>query len=351
MAAHPPGWLVRTDRPLPHWRATSTRSLVVVGDSIANQFTEDLRAHLRAALPGGTSFGYAGLAGVAFGRWTATGTWEAVGTGPANLGLPGTRPAARRSTGGAEDRLAWKLPRSWVADRAELHWVDDHASGRGFSYRVDGGPWADVPCDAPAAPTFRTTPLGPVRVGFEVRAATADGAPTPSPVFLGVDVRENEAATVVHSLTFPGGRIAGRSGDDADACLRPDRLDVALAHLARLEPTLVVWQGVNDAVALDADRLRAALAAAVERIPDADHVGVGVHEVDGGLRHAAGQDELRAVFTGPTFPVALDLAPRWGPPDAARAAGLLRPDGIHPTRAGGADLGRAVAELLLALGA
>lgn len=335
---------------LHHWQDASARSLVVVGDSIANQFTESLRGLVRAMLPGGTSFGYAGVGGVAFGRWTAHGTWEPVGTSSSNLGLPATPASARRSPGGADSSLAWRLPQGWSADRAELHWVDDDASGPVFSYRVDDGPWTDVPCAAPTDPAFRTTLLGAVRGGFEVRAATASGRSMPSPVVLGVDIRDDAAANVVHSLTFPGGRLAGRVGDDANACLRPDRFEAALAHLERLAPTLVVWECVNDGVGFDEPRLEQALSAAVARLPDADHLGVGVYEVDPALRQATAQAELRGVLLGDRFDATLDLAARWGSAADARAAGLLKDDGIHPTRAGGADLGEAIASMLRAAG-
>jgi hypothetical protein len=335
-----------TADPLGRWRGSARRSLVVIGDSIANQFTKPLRATLRDRLPGGVSFGYAGLAGRVFAGWKAAGNWVAVGTTASNLGLPATPNAARRSRGGDLDVLTWTCPSSWVADEAELHWVDDAESGAAFSYRVDDGPWTEVACAGPDRPTFRRTPLGPIGSHVLLRAARIDGAATPSPVFIGLDARDRRAANVVHSLTFPGGPIATRPGADLDACLRPDRLDVAIQHLALFEPTLILWETINDAKHLDLVRLDGAIGAVERAFPGAEHVAACVYATSDRSPHAPGQDALHRFMSG-RFAAVVDFRSRWGSPPEAVAAGLLDADGVHPTRVrGAADLAAAVSELL-----
>ena len=332
--------------PLGRWRRTRPASLVIVGDSIACQFAPPLREALAEAVPGGWSFGYAGLAGGVHAGWVRAGPWTPVGTGGSNLGLPATAAAAVRSSGDPTAILTWTRPTRWAADRVDLHWVDDRSSGAGFSLRVDRGPWRTIPCERPDRPTLVTTPIGPINSVLEVRAANAAGAAEPSPVFLGIDVRDDAAANVVHPLTYLGGRIAGRDGDDSDACLRPERVDTALAHLSRFDPTLVLWESINDAVALDLDRLDAAVAAVEDALPDADHAAVAVYEVDRASPHDAGQDALHA-FVRDRFDALVDFRPRWGSAEDAIAAGLLAEDGIHPTHLGGAvDLARALSALL-----
>ena len=332
--------------PLGGWRRGPRRSLVIIGDSIANQCSRMLRSTLRDALPGGTSFGYAGLAGGTFASWEVAGEWDAVGATDANLGLPATPAAARRSPGGAGATLTWTCPPGWTVDDAEVHWVDDAASGPAFSYRVDDGSWIEVACTAPPGPAARRTSVGPVGAQVVLRATRADGASVPSPVFLGLEARDHRAANVVHALTFPGGTIASRAGADSDACLRPDRLDVALAHLEQFEPSLILWETINDARALDLDRLHAAIAAVQAAIPAAEHAAMCVYEVVDSSAQHAGQDELHGYLTR-RFDAVVDFRARWGRPADAIAAGLLAPDGIHPTaRRGSGDLAAALAGML-----
>jgi hypothetical protein len=332
--------------PLGRWRRGPRRSLVIIGDSIANQCSRMLRSTLRDALPGGTSYGYAGLAGGTFASWQVTGEWDAVGATDANLGLPATPAAARRSPGGAGATLTWTCPPGWTVDDAEIHWVDDAASGPAFTYRVDDGSWIEVACAAPGAPVARRTSVGPVGSHVAVRATRADGTGVPSPVFLGLDARDHRAANVVHALTFPGGTIASRAGADSDACLRPDRLDVALAHLEQFEPSLILWETINDAHALDLDRLETSIAAVQRAIPTAEHAAMCVYEVGDSSAQHVGQDDLHRYLAG-RFDAVVDFRARWGRPADAIAAGLLGPDGIHPTaRRGSGDLASALAGML-----
>jgi hypothetical protein len=332
--------------PLGRWRRGPRRSLVIIGDSIANQCSRMLRSTLRDGLPGGTSFGYAGLAGGTFASWQVAGEWDEVGATGANLGLPTTPSAARRSPGGAGATLTWTRPPGWTVDDAELHWVDDAGSGPAFSYRIDDGSWIEVPCAAPTGPVARRTSVGPVMSQLVVRAARADGSGLPSPVFLGLDARDHRAANVVHALTFPGGTIASRAGSDSDACLRPDRLDVALAHLEQFEPSLILWETINDARSLDLDRLETAIAAVQRALPAAEHAAMCVYEVVDSSAQHVGQDELHRYLAG-RFDAVVDFHARWGRPADAIAAGLLAPDGIHPTaRRGSGDLAAALAGML-----
>ena len=150
----------------------------------------------------------------------------------------------------------------------------------------------------------------------------------------------------MHALTFPGGTIASRAGADTDASLRPDRLDVALAHLEPFEPSLILWETINDARALDLDRLHAAIAAVQAAIPAAEHAAMCVYEVVDSSAQHAGQDELHGYLTR-RFDAVVDFRARWGRPADAIAAGLLAPDGIHPTaRRGSGDLAAALAGML-----
>ena len=151
-----------------------------------------------------------------------------------------------------------------------------------------------------------------------LRAAREDGAASPSPVILGLDARDGGAANVLHSLTFPGGRIASRAGADLDACLRPDRIDVAIAHLALFEPTLILWETINDARSLDLDRLDASIGAVERAFPEAEHAAACVYETADHTPHAEGQDALHR-YLSERFEAVVDLRARWGSPAEAEA--------------------------------
>jgi hypothetical protein len=339
------GCRLRTPDALARWRRDPERRLLVIGDSIANQFSADLRRSLSMHLPGGSSFGSTGVAAGAFGGWAATEGWDDVGLSPENLGLPLAVGSAVRTRGHPGAALTWTRPIGFAADDAVLHWVDHAGAGPGFTVVVDDRPPVEVGCARPSTPTLQRTAVGPVRSSVEIRSGLGGDA-TPSPTFLGLDAWSSSAANVLHAATFPGGRIAGREGDDADACLRPDRLDLALEHIGEIAPTLVLWETINDARNLDLDRLDACIAAVAEAVPEAEHAAVAVYEVSAATAPFAAQDELHDYLMG-RFDAVLDARERWGSPDDAVAAGLLGADRTHPTPDRGCiDLGRSVAAML-----
>ena len=203
------------------------------------------------------------------------------------------------------------------------------------------------PCAAPAGPVARRTSVGPVVSQLVVRAARADGTGVPSPVFLGLDARDHRAANVVHALTFPGGTIAEPSGS------RLGRLPPARSARRRAGPPRAV-RAVVDPLG-DHQRRPSAR----PRSPRDRHRGGAASDPGGRARgdvrvrgrrlelpSTRGRTSLHRYLAG-RFDAVVDFRARWGRPADAIAAGLLAPDGIHPTaRRGSGDLASALAGML-----